>query len=136
MSLQEIYNATYTGGESASKETEKTADDKAVEDLLAKFDEGQCAKLAATASLMDTFGMEFTSGAEKIAAACNIIDHLSEDDGETETSEKTADDETQAKELDAAGRIMAQGFLAEINDAEKTASEESTAGSFAKILNS
>ncbi|KKN61974.1 hypothetical protein LCGC14_0516520 [marine sediment metagenome] len=137
MSLQDIYNATYAGGESASGESEKTADDKAVEEALAKFDEDQCAKLAATATLMDTFGMEFKSGAEKIAAACNLIDHLSEDDGETATSEKTAsDDEAQAKELDAAGRIMAQGFMAELDDAEKTASEKPPAGSFATILGS
>lgn len=137
MSLQDIYNATYTGGENVSGESEKTADDKAVEEALAKFDEGQCAKLAATATLMDTFGMEFPSGAEKIAAACNIIDHLSEDDDEAATPEKTAgDDEAQAKELDAAGRIMAQGFMSELNDAEKTASEESVAGSFAAILKS
>lgn len=133
MSLQDIYTASY--GENTGGEVEKTADDDQVEKLLAKFDEDQCAKLAATAALMDTFGMEFGSGAEKIAAACNIIDHLSEDDGEKETSEKTADgDEAQANELDAAGRIMAQGFMAELNDAEKTASEEPASGSFAAIL--
>ena len=131
MSLQDIYHASYGEGATAGEEAEKTADENQVDEILAKFDEDECSKLAAAAELMDSFGMEFESGAEKIAAACNIIDHLSEDDGE-DGSEKVAgeDDEEQAVELDAAGRIMARGFMDEINGAEKTAS----AGSFAERL--
>lgn len=130
MSLQDIYDANF-GGE-ASQETEKTADEKEVEEKFAKFNEEEVAKLGAMASVLDSFGMEFKTGVEKLAAACNLIDHLSEDDGEGAPEKTASDDEAQAAELDAAGRLMARSFMDELESAEKTASAPK--GSFAARL--
>lgn len=132
MSLQDIYAANYSGG-NAGGEAEKTADEKKVEELLAKFNEEECAKLAAAGTMLEAWSLKFETGVEKLAAACNVVDHFNQDDEKTAPAEKTAEGEQeQAKELDAAGRIMAQGFMNELESAEKTASAPE--GSFAARL--
>lgn len=129
MSLQDIYNSTY--GEGATKtaegEPEKTAEDKEIEALLGKFSEEDCEKLAAAGDLLDSFKVEFEGPKEKLAAACNLVDHMSaEAEGEGEGGKggeaaaaeaAPAESEKLAAEYEAAGRIMARGLLDELNTA-------------------
>lgn len=130
MSLQDIYNSTY--GEGATKtaegEPEKTAEDKEIEALLGKFSEEDCEKLAAAGDLLDSFKVEFEGPKEKLAAACNLVDHMSaEAEGEGEGGKggeaaaaeaAPAESEKLAAEYEAAGRIMARGLLDELNKAD------------------
>ncbi len=136
MSLQDIYNSTYGAGaaQAAGTEAEKTAEDKEIEALLGKFSEEDCEKLAAAGDLLDSFKMEFEGPKEKLAAACNLVDHMSAEanDGDKggdaadkggdaksgDAAEGTsAEAEKLAAEYDAAGRIMARGLIDELNKA-------------------
>lgn len=119
MSLAEIYNNHFgsEGGKTQTEtETEKTADEKQIEQVLSKFSEEDCEKLAAAADLLDAFKVEAENGVEKIAQAANVIDYLSRDveegetGGEGETTKVAENSEELAKEYDAAGRLMARAF--------------------------
>lgn len=122
MSLAEIYNNHFgtEGGQTQTEtETEKTAEEKQIEQVLSKFSEEDCEKLAAAADLLDAFKVEAENGVEKIAQAANVIDYLSRDveegetggEGETGEATKVAENsEELAKEYDAAGRLMARAF--------------------------
>ena len=121
MSLAEIYNNHFgTEGGQTQTETEKTAEEKQIEQVLSKFSEEDCEKLAAAADLLDAFKVESENGVEKIAQAANVIDYLSRDveegepggEGEPtgETTKVAENSEELAKEYDAAGRLMARAF--------------------------
>ncbi len=115
MSLADVYTNKYaSGGSTGNGEGEKTAEEKKVEEMLAKFSEQDCAKLGAASDLLDAFGIEAEDGPTKIAQAANIVDHFTKEvveDGEGEKDEAPAEDaEKLAAEYEAAGRIMARGF--------------------------
>jgi hypothetical protein len=132
MSLQDIYNAQFGGGaaeQGTNDGAEKTAEEKQMDELLEKFDEAELGKLAAAGELLDSFGMEYESGPEKLASACNLVDFLSVDDGEEEGETKEAstegdDSEKLAAEYYAAGGIFAKGFVDAISSGEEADGEK------------
>lgn len=136
MSLADIYNKNY--GETA--EEEKTASE--IEKKLDGFTDEEVTRLDAAGGLLDAYGMDFEDGHAKLAAAAGLLDSLEtegeeaavpaaaevEDDenlvqdedgnvfrflGNVNDVEPEGDEKT-AAEHDAAGRIMAQGFHAEL----------------------
>ena len=141
MSLADVYTRAYGEG-SGSSEAEKTAEDAQIESALSQFSEEDCVKLAAAAELIDAFELPYENGVEKLAQAANIVDHfsqeVSEEDGAEATTEAEVapevDSEKLAAEYDAAGRIMAQGFMKEMNEEGEVADQSSFASRMQEVL--
>ena len=136
MSLADIFNNKY--GETA--ETEKVASE--IEKKLEDFTDVEVQRLDAAANLLDSFGMEFEDGHKKLAASAELLDAMEAEEG-AEVAPATGEggdddddlvqdedgnvfqylgnvndepegDEKTAAEHDAAGRLMARGFHAEL----------------------
>lgn len=129
MSLANVYEDWF-GGEN-DQEAEKVAEDEIMK-IASVIDESgltedECEKLAEVCDALDEEGYEFEGAEEKLAAAAEVLDALEgdyEDDG--------SEDERVAAEYDAAGRIMAQGFLDELGVEEDT--REAAAGRYGKSV--
>jgi len=130
MSLADVYNDWFGQEVEKTAEAEKVAEAE-IEKIASIIDdsgltEDECEKLAEVCDALDEEGYEFEEAEEKLAAAAEVLDAL---EGEGEGSE----DERVAAEYDAAGRIMAQGFLDEIGVEEDTR-EAAGAGTVSKVL--
>lgn len=132
MSLADIYNNRFVG-----EASEKTASDDEEEQKIAaaleSFSEEDCAKLAAASDMLDAYGMEYETGLDKLAAAGQVVDFLSQEvneeagegEGESTTEEASEEDsEKTASEFEAAGRLMARAFH---DESSKLASGEEAA---------
>ncbi len=123
MSLADIYTKTY-GQEGDGQKKVASEDKAAFEKAWDQFSKEDQEKLAAASGMLDSFGVEFETDLDKLAACGNLVDHLSQEDGEGD-GEGDGDSEAEkiAEEYDAAGRIMARGYLDEI---QKLASADET----------
>jgi len=128
MSLADVYNDWFVEGEESEKVAE--AEIAKIASIVdeAGLTEDECEKLAEACYALDEEGYDFESAEEKLAAAAEVIDAI--EGGEVDDSEE---DERVAAEYDAAGRIMAQGFLDEIGVEEDTR-EAAGAGTVSKVL--
>lgn len=117
MSLADVYKSRFADGAS-----EKTASDSEEEQKIAaaldQFTEEDCAKLAAASDMLDAYGMEYDNGLDKLSAAGQVVDYLSQEvddeagEGEKEKTEEASDEDSEktASEFEAAGRLMARAF--------------------------
>jgi len=129
MSLANLYKEMY--GDESSKtagEYEKIAEQEVekVAEMIdnADLDDEECTKLAEACELMDEDGLEFESAEEKLAAAAELVDLV-----ESGQLEIEGEDEKTAEEFDAAGRIMARGFIDELSTDEPASLTEKLAAS-------
>lgn len=130
MSLANVYEDWF-GGEN-TQEAEKVAEAE-IEKIASVIDESgltedECEKLAEVCDALDEEGYEFEEAEEKLAAAAEVLDAL-----EGDYEEDGSEDERVASEYDAAGRIMAQGFLDELGVEEDTR-EAAGGGAVKKVL--
>lgn len=142
MSLADIYANRFANAE-ASEKTASSEEEQKIAAALDQFTEQDCAKLSAASDMLDAYGMEYESGLDKLAAAGQVVDFLSQevDDeageggGSGEGSEGSEgsgnaenaseeDAEKTASEFEAAGRIMARAFH---DESEKIGSGEGAA---------
>ena len=130
MSLADIYANRFANAE-ASEKTANSEEEQKIAATLEKFTEQDCAKLSAASDMLDAYGMEYESGLDKLAAAGQVVDFLSqevEDEGgegeEASTEVSKEDSEKTAEEFEAAGRIMARAFH---DESTKLASGEGAA---------
>jgi len=116
MGLAELYNEQYGNEETKTASVNKeAAAEQEIQKIAEMVDESgfsdeECAKLAEACDLMDAEGLEFESAEEKLAAAAEVVDKIASGEIVLEN-----EDEKTAAEFDAAGRIMARGFIDEIN---------------------
>jgi len=127
MSLADYYKQTF--GEAApASEQEKTAEAKQIESILSDLSEEECEKLGHAVDALEAEGLEYATGADKLAAAAELVDETDADETE-ETNEagevKKEASEEAATEWEAAGRIMARAFDSELSsiDMEKDAAK-------------
>jgi len=120
MSLAELYNEMYNSEEpeKVAEET-KVAEAEKLASVIEDLSDEDAEKLAEACDLLDHNGYQFEDAETKLAAAAEVVDGV--ENGTIEIEEDEDDSEKTAAEFDAAGRIMARSFLDEI---EKEAGDQ------------
>ena len=117
MSLAELYNEMYNSEEpeKVAEET-KVAEAEKLASVIEDLSDEDAEKLAEACDLLDHNGYQFEDAETKLAAAAEVVDGVENGTIEIEDEEPKDEDDSEktAAEFDAAGRIMARSFLDEI----------------------